>query len=82
MKLIRRMSSGLFSPQEIVNYQTDSRWLTALFLVVLVLLMSLPNLLMIHNEGNFDYREKLALRKSFIVMAKKYPLYQTWSVIS
>ena len=75
MKLIRRMSSGLFSPQEIVNYQTDSRWLTALFLVVLVLLMSLPNLLMIHNEGNFDYREKLALREEFYRDGKEIPFY-------
>lgn len=75
MKLIRRMSSGLFSPQEIANYQKDSRWLTTLFLVILVLLMALPNLVTIHKEGSFDYNEQVSLREEFYRDGKEIPFY-------
>lgn len=75
MKLIRRMSSGLFSPQEIVNYQKDSRWFTTLFLIILVLLMAIPSLLTINKTSNFGYEEKLSLREDFYRDGVEIPFY-------
>ena len=75
MKLIRRLSSGLFSPQEIVTYQNDSRWLTTLYLLILVLLMALPSLLTINKDSSFGYDEKLLLREDFYRDGVQIPFY-------
>lgn len=75
MKLIRRLSSGLFSPQEIVTYQNDSRWLTTLYLLILVLLMALPSLLTINKDSSFGYNEKLSLREDFYRDGVEMPFY-------
>jgi hypothetical protein len=75
MKLIRRLSSGLFSPQEIVTYQNDSRWLTTLYLLILVLLMALPSLLTMNKNSSFGYDEKLLLREDFYRDGVQIPFY-------
>lgn len=75
MKLIRRLSSGLFSPQEIVNYQSDSRWLTFLYMLILVLLMALPSLVTVNKDSPFGYNEKLELREDFYRDGVEMPFY-------
>ncbi|MDD3171165.1 MAG: hypothetical protein PHO86_02470 [Bacilli bacterium] len=75
MKLIRRFSSGLFSPGEIFSYQSDSRWLTFLYTIILVLLMALPNLVTLNKNTNIDYEDKLELRETFFHDGTEIPYY-------
>ena len=75
MKLFRRLSDSLFSPNSINNYIDDRKWYTTIYFFVLIIIMLLPASLSIILSPLVSYEDKVALRESFYHDEAKIPFY-------
>lgn len=73
MKLIRRLSSGLFSPKEIYEYRKDSRWFTFLFFILLVLISSISGVVSAYKTDDLEYSDMQEIREMFYRDGNKIP---------
>lgn len=75
MKLFRRLSDSLFSPNSINNYIDDRKWYTTLYFFILVIIMVVPASISIILSPLVSYEDKVSLRESFYHDEAKIPFY-------
>lgn len=53
--LLKRLSSSLFSPKDIIKYRTDRVWITFLYFILLLLLSILPMSILVFKSEAISY---------------------------
>lgn len=81
MKIFRRFSDGVFSPNNINNYVDDKKGLTVVYYFLLVILMILPSTLSTILSPSVSYEDKVELRESFYHDSEAIPFYINSSIL-
>lgn len=63
--MFKRFRSGLFFPSEIINYRFEKKIFTILYLVILVLLSTIPSVLGLFWGNALCYSDKKTIRNAF-----------------
>jgi hypothetical protein len=63
--VFKRFRSGLFYPSEIINYRSERKITTVLYLGILVLLSMIPSFIIMFEENPLDFEDKRAIREAF-----------------
>ena len=53
--MFKRFRSGLFYPSEIINYRSERKITTVLYLGILVLLSMIPSFIIMFEENPLDF---------------------------
>lgn len=63
--MFKRFRSGLFFPSEIINYRFEKKITTILYLIILVLLSTIPSFIILFGDNSLNYADKRIIRDTF-----------------
>ncbi|MDD3106554.1 MAG: hypothetical protein PHP65_01960 [Bacilli bacterium] len=64
--MYQRFKDGLFSPAQIVKYQSDKKIITAIFFLLLVIISVIPSLITVGKNQGLNYEDRTIIRQSFV----------------
>src|SRR5690554_5631196 len=65
LQFLKRFSNSLFAPKEIINYKNDKWYIKLLFFLILVFLLSVPQVVLSLQQDEMSYEEKKEIRLNF-----------------
>lgn len=60
--MLKRFKTGMFQPTKIINYRQDPKWMTAIYFLILILLVIIPSMISLISSSGLDYEDKLFLK--------------------